>query len=909
MKDNFSSSAFRIRFIFCCFLFFSSPVLAQTPTIVSATANFNTIARFDKFEVVLNLHAGYTNPYDYNDITVSAIFISPTGKTYSIDGFFMQDYTADSAGNLTTIGAGSFKIRFSPTEVGQWSYTISCTNKIGAATFSSQNFTCQSSSAPGFIRKNSSNYLSYDNGNQYIAIGEDMGWQTNTPIVDYANWGTKLADNGGNFIRVWMADFGFGLEWKNGTNGFGGLKNYKQINAFNLDWIFDFCSKKGIYIMLDLIQHGTVSTTVNPEWQDSPYNSVNGGPCQNTWDFFTNDSARAFVKNRFRYIVARYGYAKNLQSWEIFNEVDWTDSFAVKKPLVTAWHNEMANYLRALDVNKHLISTSYAIDYNDPATWNLASIDFTQTHYYSRTANLEKILVSGVKDYLKNYNKPTLNGEFGLEVTAGQAEAIEDSTGMHLHNAIWATIFGGAFGTGMSWYWDSYIDPKNLYNQYKPLAATVDKIKFKEDNYKPAIAYTVGGGGVDLVITAGYQNFGMSPSGDFTIDQSGNMTPGPASLGQTLFGNNSNTQYRNPPTFHINYPAAAQFKVTTGNTTGAMPIINIYIDGVSVLAQYPVLVASTYTVNVPSGQHDIKVDNLGNDWISIASFTFTNIGSALNNYVLKSADQTKSAGYVLNSNYNWNYFLTSIGAAPTAISGSKLLIPGMANNNYDVQFINTKTAAIVKDTTILVSNNILTIPFPSISWDYAFTAAPVLFTLPIVVNSLSGEVVHQNNNLYININSSNQIKYVMLQRAGIDLNFINLKDLTSSGVSPEGKHTFTDLDPIKGINFYRLELHDLDGNKTYSNSIKLSNFNTIFSIYPNPFEKDIILTIGAGNYIIKVADQTGKTIHQKDISSASIQNLTINMDQKATGIYILSIFSLNGELIRQEKLIKLKSAK
>ena len=888
----------------CCVI--SMQTFAQAPILISATPNNTTIARLDKFEVVVALTAGYTNPYDYDDISVKGIFTSPVGQKYTVDGFFMQDFTADASGNLTSIGTGAFKVRFAPNEVGQWSYSISCTNRLGSATLSLQNFSCQTSASFGFIRKNSSNYLSYDNGSQYIALGEDMGWQTNAPIVDYTTWGTKLADNGGNFIRVWMADFGFGLEWKNGSNGFGGLKNYKQSNAFNLDWLFDFCSKKGIYIMLDLIQHGTVSTTVNPEWQDSPYNSTNWGPCKNTWDFFTNDTARAFVKNRFRYIVARYGYSKNLQSWEIFNEVDWTDSFAVKKPLVTTWHNEMANYLRGIDVNKHLISTSYALDYNDSATWNLPSIDFTQTHYYSRVPNIEKILVAGVQDYLTNYKKPTLNGEFGLEVTAGQAEAVEDSTGIHLHNAIWATVFGGAFGTGMTWYWDSYIEPRNLYPQYKPLAAVVSTIKFKEDNYKPAIAYTVGGGGVDLVIAAGYQNFGKSPAGDFIIDQSGSMTPGSASLGQTLFGNSSNTQYRNPPTFHINYPVAAQFKVTTGNTTGQTPIINIYVDGVAVLAQFPVLVATTYSVNVPAGQHDIKVDNLGTDWVSIASFTFTNIGSPINNYVLKSADQTKAVGYVLNSNYNWNYFLTSAGASPTPISGSKMLIPGMVNNNYKVQFINTHTAAIIKDTTIAVSNNILTIPFPTVNWDYAFTAAPALYTLPIVMRSLTGEVINEANQLYIDIVNSEKVKTISVQRAGADLNFLKIKNVSDTWAAIDGKHTFIDVKPIEGINFYRLAIEDEEGRITYSSIVKLYNFYSSFSIFPNPFDKEILLKVKAGNFVIKVADQAGKVLLVKKINSSYQQNINLNMNKIIAGIYYLSVYNIAGELLGQQKMVKSK---
>ena len=125
-------------------------------------------------------------------------------------------------------------------------------------------------------------------------------------------------------------------------------------------------------MMLCLNHHGQVSQHVNPEWSNNPYNAANGGPCANTWDFFTNTTAKNYYKNRQRYIIARYGYSKNIQSWELFNEVDWTDDFANKQTDVTSWHNEMSTYIKSKDVYKHLVTTSYAYDTNDPDTWQLA---------------------------------------------------------------------------------------------------------------------------------------------------------------------------------------------------------------------------------------------------------------------------------------------------------------------------------------------------------------------------------------------------------------------------------------------------------------------------------------------------------------------------------------------------------
>ncbi len=93
--------------IFLWLFFTANIIYAQAPVFISATPNSTTIGRYDKFEVNLNITAGYTNPYDYDDIAVQAIFTSPGNREDTVDGFFMQDYTA----NGSTVWSGGNKNR------------------------------------------------------------------------------------------------------------------------------------------------------------------------------------------------------------------------------------------------------------------------------------------------------------------------------------------------------------------------------------------------------------------------------------------------------------------------------------------------------------------------------------------------------------------------------------------------------------------------------------------------------------------------------------------------------------------------------------------------------------------------------------------------------------------------------
>lgn len=693
-------------------------ITAQAPTITAATPTTTNVEQWGKFEVELDVNATWTNPYDYDDIRVAATFVGPDGQTKNVDGFFMQDYSiVNEQGGLIPSGNGRFRVRFSPDQPGTWTYSLSITNAAGTGTFAAQTFEATAPAIEqnaGFVRADQTNYLHFDDGRQYIPIGENIAWQSTNAYVDYKNWLTKVANNNGNYFRLWQCAWGLGLEWKNGASGYQGLRKYQQSNAYYTDWLLDFCAERGIYIMYCLQYHGQVSTNVNPNWNENPYNAANSGPCANTWDFFTNTAAKNHTKNRYRYVLARWGYSRNILAWELFNEVGWTDQFEQHKDDIADWHSEMASYLKANDANSHLVTTSYINEYNDPNAWNLPDIDFTQTHFYVETPFLERTLVGGIRSYLNDYGKPTINGEFGLS-GSGSGLGSLDPNGIHIHNSMWGSLFGGGMGTGMSWWWDNYIDPKNLYYHFLAIGEVSRQVPFHATNMAPATA-TVTGVPADLLLTPS-QGWGALSDTSLTINSDGSVTSAGVGLGQFLYGSQWNTQFRRPPVFYVHYPSSGQFKVRTGGDTGQSPKIVIWVDGTKVLEQNAA-VNQTYTVNIGVGQHTIKVDNSGTDWITISSYTFSGLGSGLDAYVLKSENQTRAAGWVFNNRYN--HQSVQVGGIPPLASGGVLAVPDMANGTYAIKYFDCITGAQVGSAPLDVVNGLLSVNLPDVQWDLAF---------------------------------------------------------------------------------------------------------------------------------------------------------------------------------------------
>lgn len=675
-----------------------------------------TVEQYGKFEASVDLTADFDNPYDYEEISVTATFSSPGGEMTTVDGFYMVDYSLNTSnGNLSALGTNGFRVRFSPDEIGNWSFTVSVSDSTGMATSDEVTFQCtdiSTSSNHGFIRAGQTNYLGFDDGEQYIAIGENIAWQNNNPYLNYTAWLNGLIDNGGNFFRLWHANWGLGVEWTNG-NGFAGLGRYRQPNCFYQDWLFDFCAENGLYVMLALQHHGPVSTQVNPQWDDSPYNVANGGPCQSTIEFFTNEEARKYTKNRYRYIVARWGYSRAILCWELFNEVHWTDNFQANKSLVADWHFEMAAYLKSIDPNNHIVTTSYGGDLDDPNVWGHPDIDLTQTHIYLNTPNIERALAHASQSHLQEFGKPTLNGEFGLGGSANLANA--DPDGIHLHNSLWGGLFSGSLGTAMTWWWDSYIHPRDLYYHFSGISLLVDEVPFLDENLAPANAYVTGApGDLQLTPSLGWAGIGEA---EITIDANGTVMPQGAALGQFLYGSEWNTQFRSPPTFSVSYPADGQFTVRTGDQVATEPKIAIWLDGDLQLEQVATPNTS-YSIDVPAGAHEIKVDNTGTDWTTISYYSFEGLGSQVDAYVLVSEEKTMAAGWALNNIYNHENVVEN--GEPDATPFTEVVVEDFADGSYTVRWFDPLTGALYGGDVTTASGGILNVPLSPFLWDVAF---------------------------------------------------------------------------------------------------------------------------------------------------------------------------------------------
>ncbi|MFA4987615.1 MAG: hypothetical protein WC712_13615, partial [Candidatus Brocadiia bacterium] len=281
----------------------------------------------------------------------------------------------------------------------------------------------------------------------------------------------KMAAAGENCAEVWMASWFAEIEWVARWKNYSGLGKYNLSNAWKLDSVIDSAQRNNILVHLVIDNHGKLSSWVDAEWKDSPYNIANGGFLNNPLEFWSDQRARKAHKNKLRYIVARWGYSPTVMGWELVSELDltgvtWNNH---KIPEVRSWHQEMATYLDKIDPNRHLITTHYSGDYTtiDSVMARQAFMDYVVGDAYRKPDKDD--IVSLVIESAYNavaYKKPYFVTEYGGTPWGNSVPELRAD----LHAGIWATYMTHTAGTPFFWWFD-LIDRKNWYSEFASLAA------------------------------------------------------------------------------------------------------------------------------------------------------------------------------------------------------------------------------------------------------------------------------------------------------------------------------------------------------------------------------------------------------------------------------------------------------
>jgi hypothetical protein len=139
---------------------------------------------------------------------------------------------------------------------------------------------------------------------------------------------------------------------------------------------------------------------------------------------------------------------------------------------VDAWSREMAGALKAADVHNHLVTTSTTNTAFARELWTDPRLDFISVHAYGTDVSP---LVRRYFGPFSHLPKPVLMAEFGGGTEP--EDDIPDKDGARLQASLWLTMCSPSCGAALPWWWDTYIEARNLY----PVLAAASRFMENED--------------------------------------------------------------------------------------------------------------------------------------------------------------------------------------------------------------------------------------------------------------------------------------------------------------------------------------------------------------------------------------------------------------------------------------------
>jgi hypothetical protein len=186
-----------------------------------------------------------------------------------------------------------------------------------------------------------------------------------------------------------------------------------------------------------------------------------------------------------------------------------------------------------------------------------------------------------------------------------------------------------------------------------------------------------------------------------------------------------------------------------------------------------------------------------------------------------------------------------------------------------------------------------------------YTLAQDISVLPLNLLSFTGKLNEFSKEVelkWITTNEVNTKNFEVLEsKDGQSFSVVG----TVSAKNTAGIHnySFTVNNNLSGVLYYKLKQVDQDGKFQFSNVIAVEKNSNLLSVYPNPAEDNLTVTIPEGNTASSIAIYAldGRMVYSKSLSANEITS-NINISALNTGIYTLVL--QKGKESLSQKFIK-----
>lgn len=318
----------------------------------------------------------------------------------------------------------------------------------------------------------------------------------------YRNLMTQLSQGGANYMRTIMNPISTDIEYEE-------LGNYtdRLPMAHEMDKILTHAEDLGLLIHWNMAIHytfqmmGVTSYHRFWTWDDT----VKGNPFAyasivgpDPVDFLTHAEAKKYYKQRYRYILARWGYSPNIAVLELFSEISNVgselpdNSFFYRQgnnwQMYRDWQVEMAEYIKSHYHGKiHALTSSYAgRKVPQDNTFDSPYFDLMTVNVYDfqEPGFAEELIKETAQSIFNNLHEDSYTKNTIKPIMFSETDAVEascDDKYVEVIRAQWERLYSGLAG---SFSWVMMYKPE-LFPVLGQMRLAMNGIELERDRWHP----------------------------------------------------------------------------------------------------------------------------------------------------------------------------------------------------------------------------------------------------------------------------------------------------------------------------------------------------------------------------------------------------------------------------------------
>jgi Secretion system C-terminal sorting domain len=266
----------------------------------------------------------------------------------------------------------------------------------------------------------------------------------------------------------------------------------------------------------------------------------------------------------------------------------------------------------------------------------------------------------------------------------------------------------------------------------------------------------------------------------------------------------------------------------------------------------------------------------------------TSTPSVAASYSNKAVCSNIPVGVVLGGNWDQGLLDYSNGKFTGAVidvtTGQDYLIYSTDGNSWTCQAQQSYSSMIASVTDAGV--------FKMAGRSNAFFSVSYGGTLPVHLLSFTGKKSAMSSMLKWIVSEEVNVKNYIVERCqpGANWESIGSVSATANGIAGNTSYSFTDDQPLSGINQYRLRQVDFDGRETYSTIVSLNfSVTTTIQLYPNPARDQLqVKTSASGSGTILISNAAGIAVLRTGFTGSG---RTLDISRLPAGHYLLQLIT------------------